>query len=266
MSDRAGDSDIDDECALLVRRNLLDEATFNNDLEADSLVDALRKIISTLYRDSLEKDHQNLILTGLLASEQVKSFDLGNGCYIPHLRLSTPDSALAKVGWFRFERPFVGRSGKPIRFIFFAVVLNELATPLLASAVNIILNPEFQLCLKANRQEYQYFAVVARCLLNKVDWSAKRRADMAETPRASLRIVSRRGLHARLSAAIVMMLDGLDCECTISFGEYKVDARSIVGMMMLGASGGSDLTLAATGGDSELALARVASLLSNRTM
>ncbi len=266
MSRSLGSSGGDDEWAHIVRKNLLDDATFCNDLKAKSLADAFRTIISFLYRDSIEENHKDLILTRLLASEQVRSFDLGNGCCIPHLRLANKDSALTKVGWFRFSSPIVTSSGKHIRFIFFAVVPDKIATPLLSAAVNVILDQKFQELIEQKEQEYEYFVAAARSILNRVDHpkGSLRIVDEASGP--SIRIVSRRGLHARLSAAITMMLDDLDCECTVSFGDYKVDARSIVGMMMLGAASGSDLKVSAKGGDSELALARVASLLSNGTM
>ncbi len=60
-------------------------------------------------------------------------------------------------------------------------------------------------------------------------------------------IRNKRGLHARASAKFVKMAAGFDAEVKVSKDGQTVDARSIMGLMMLAAGPGSTIAIAAEG-------------------
>ncbi len=74
------------------------------------------------------------------------------------------------------------------------------------------------------------------------------------THHRNVEIVNKRGLHARASAKFVKLASEFDAEVTVSREGQKVDARSIMGLMMLGAGPGSTLDIDADGADAESAL------------
>ena len=76
-----------------------------------------------------------------------------------------------------------------------------------------------------------------------------------------LTIVNRRGLHARASAKFVKCAEAFQAEVLVCKDDDVVVATSIMGLMMLGASLGSEITLQATGPDAEDALAALTLLV-----
>ncbi|GAB3544097.1 PTS hybrid protein [Actinopolyspora lacussalsi] len=68
------------------------------------------------------------------------------------------------------------------------------------------------------------------------------------------------GLHARPAALLARVLTGLDAEVTVTAGGNSADARSVLGVMGLGARKGDRIGLRATGPDAESALRRVTEL------
>lgn len=77
-------------------------------------------------------------------------------------------------------------------------------------------------------------------------------------------IVNERGLHARASAKFVKLAAGFDAEVTVSRDGQTVDARSIMGLMMLAAGPGSTIEIAADGAEAAEALDALCALVSNR--
>ena len=63
-------------------------------------------------------------------------------------------------------------------------------------------------------------------------------------------ISNKLGLHARASAKLTKLAGSFPCEVWIAKGERRVNAKSIMGVMMLAAGIGSTVTLD-TGGDKE---------------
>jgi phosphocarrier protein HPr len=80
----------------------------------------------------------------------------------------------------------------------------------------------------------------------------------------SVEIQNERGLHARASAKFVKLAATFDAEVTVSKDGATVDARSIMGLMMLAAGPGSHVTIHATGPDSLAAVDALAELIENR--
>lgn len=67
-------------------------------------------------------------------------------------------------------------------------------------------------------------------------------------------IVNARGLHARAAAAFVRKSADYAAEIAVTRGEMTVNGRSIMGLLMLGASKGTEIALAAEGEDAGAAL------------
>ena len=80
----------------------------------------------------------------------------------------------------------------------------------------------------------------------------------------TVEIVNERGLHARASAKFVKLASGFDAEVTVSRDGSTVDARSIMGLMMLAAGPGSSIDIEAEGAEAEAAVAALEALVTAR--
>jgi phosphocarrier protein len=69
-----------------------------------------------------------------------------------------------------------------------------------------------------------------------------------------VKICNKRGLHARAAARFVTMAERFDAEIDVLKDGQTISARSIMGLMMLGAAKGSDIELRAAGRDAQEAL------------
>jgi len=77
-------------------------------------------------------------------------------------------------------------------------------------------------------------------------------------------IVNERGLHARASAKFVKLAAGFDAEVRVSRDGQTVDARSIMGLMMLAAGPGAVIEIAADGAEADEAVEALAALVAAR--
>ncbi len=77
-------------------------------------------------------------------------------------------------------------------------------------------------------------------------------------------IINERGMHARASAKFVKLAAEFDAEISVSRDGQTVDARSIMGLMMLAAGPGSTIELKAEGPDALAALDALAVLVEQR--
>jgi len=68
------------------------------------------------------------------------------------------------------------------------------------------------------------------------------------------------GLHARPAALLVETANRFQSEITIQKGKQKVNAKSIMGVLMLAAGPGSKVTVRIVGPDAEKALAAIEKL------
>jgi phosphocarrier protein HPr len=84
------------------------------------------------------------------------------------------------------------------------------------------------------------------------------------TAETSVEITNERGLHARASAKFVKLAATFDAEVTVSKEGATVDARSIMGLMMLAAGPGSQIVIHAEGAEADAAVEALAELVSNR--
>jgi phosphocarrier protein len=77
-------------------------------------------------------------------------------------------------------------------------------------------------------------------------------------------ICNARGLHARASAKFVKLASTFDAEVTVSRDGTTVDARSIMGLMMLAAGPGCLIEIAAEGPEARPAVEALAQLVESR--
>jgi phosphocarrier protein HPr len=84
------------------------------------------------------------------------------------------------------------------------------------------------------------------------------------TASAEVEIVNKLGLHARASAKLTQVASGFKCEIWLMRNGRRVNAKSIMGVMMLAAGKGSFIVIEASGGDAESALAALKKLVADR--
>ena len=77
-------------------------------------------------------------------------------------------------------------------------------------------------------------------------------------------IINKRGLHARASAKFVKLAATFDAEVKVSKDGQSVDARSIMGLMMLAAGQGSSIDIQADGAEARAAIEALAALVAAR--
>lgn len=77
-------------------------------------------------------------------------------------------------------------------------------------------------------------------------------------------IVNRLGLHARAATQLVSCASGFASSIWISLGSRRVNGKSIMGVLTLAATTGSEVLIEADGEDAEEAVAAVVKLIENR--
>ena len=81
------------------------------------------------------------------------------------------------------------------------------------------------------------------------------------TARRTVEICNERGLHARASAKFVKLASTFNAEVRVGRDGAMVDARSIMGLMMLAAGPGTTIELRAEGADAGDAIGALAALV-----
>lgn len=77
-------------------------------------------------------------------------------------------------------------------------------------------------------------------------------------------IINRLGLHARASAKLVQLLGGFKSQATLVGTGREVNAKSIMGVLLLAAGQGTSVTLRLDGPDEEAAMAAAVDLFARR--
>ncbi len=83
-------------------------------------------------------------------------------------------------------------------------------------------------------------------------------------PSVDASIVNKLGLHARAAAKLTHLASGFQCEIWISRSGRRVNAKSIMGVMMLAAGQGTSVQIEANGADAEAAIAALLKLIAER--
>jgi phosphocarrier protein len=79
-----------------------------------------------------------------------------------------------------------------------------------------------------------------------------------------LPIINQKGLHARASAKFVQTVEKFNAVVRVTRGSETVGGTSIMGLMMLAASPGTSITIAATGAQAAEVVAALETLLASR--
>jgi len=77
-------------------------------------------------------------------------------------------------------------------------------------------------------------------------------------------IVNKLGLHARAAAKLVTMASGYTSDIDIARNEQSVNGKSIMGVMMLAASKGTELTIRTNGYDEQEAADNLVKLVAEK--
>ncbi len=80
----------------------------------------------------------------------------------------------------------------------------------------------------------------------------------------AIRIQNKNGIHARPAAELVKTAAKFKSEITIARDDVEVNGKSIMGVMMLAAEYGCEVTLKARGPDEEAAVAALAAVIESK--
>ena len=77
-------------------------------------------------------------------------------------------------------------------------------------------------------------------------------------------ISNKLGLHARAAAKFVRIASGFQSEIMIHLGDHKISGKSIMGIMMLAAGKGTEISLVTIGPDEDEAMTALENLIINK--
>ena len=79
----------------------------------------------------------------------------------------------------------------------------------------------------------------------------------------NIKIINKLGLHARASAKLTQVANQFESDIWIEKNDKKVNAKSIMGVMMLAASQGTDIKISTEGVDEKEALDFITALIND---
>ena len=82
--------------------------------------------------------------------------------------------------------------------------------------------------------------------------------------RTEIEITNKLGLHARASAKLTQLATGFESEVWIEKGSRRVNAKSIMGVMMLAAEKGAKVIVETAGSDEQAAMDALLKLIGNK--
>jgi phosphocarrier protein HPr len=80
----------------------------------------------------------------------------------------------------------------------------------------------------------------------------------------TIKVSNKLGLHARASAKLTKLAGSFPCEVWLARGERKVNAKSIMGVMMLAAGIGSEVVLETNGEQEQAATDALVALFNDK--
>ncbi|MBP6096241.1 MAG: HPr family phosphocarrier protein [Methyloversatilis sp.] len=83
-------------------------------------------------------------------------------------------------------------------------------------------------------------------------------------PRRDIEITNKLGLHARASAKVTQIASRHGCEVWLERNGRRINAKSIMGVMMLAAGKGSTITIDTEGGDADAAMDALVALIEDK--
>ncbi len=82
--------------------------------------------------------------------------------------------------------------------------------------------------------------------------------------KATVTISNKLGLHARASAKLTKLAGSFQCGVHLSRGDRRINAKSIMGVMMLAAGLGSEVVIEAEGPDEQRAVDALLALINDK--
>ena len=83
-------------------------------------------------------------------------------------------------------------------------------------------------------------------------------------PRREIEITNKLGLHARASAKLTQIASRHGCEVWLERNGRRINAKSIMGVMMLAAAKGSVIIIETEGADADAAMAALVALIEDK--
>lgn len=83
-------------------------------------------------------------------------------------------------------------------------------------------------------------------------------------PRQEAEIINKLGLHARASAKLTQTASAYQSEVWLERNGKRVNAKSIMGVMMLAAAKGSTITIDTSGNDEDEAMSALVALIADK--
>lgn len=87
---------------------------------------------------------------------------------------------------------------------------------------------------------------------------------MSQVCRAETEIINKLGLHARASAKLTQLAGQFKAEVWMEKGTRRINAKSIMGVMMLAAGKGSQVVVETIGDDAPVALEALLALIADK--
>ncbi|MES2198828.1 MAG: HPr family phosphocarrier protein [Chlamydiota bacterium] len=82
--------------------------------------------------------------------------------------------------------------------------------------------------------------------------------------KSSFIVMNEKGLHTRPSTELVKCASSFRSQVNLVYQNFTVNAKSILGILMLAASRGSKIKIEAEGDDAELAISQILALAKNK--
>ena len=82
--------------------------------------------------------------------------------------------------------------------------------------------------------------------------------------KTTVTISNKLGLHARASAKLTKLAGGFQSEISMTRNGRRVNAKSIMGVMMLAAAKGSTITIETEGADADAAMSELVALIEDK--
>lgn len=87
---------------------------------------------------------------------------------------------------------------------------------------------------------------------------------MSKTYKDSFTVINEKGLHTRPSTELVKCATTFKSQVMLTYQEYTVNAKSLLGILMLAAARGAKILVVAEGEDAELAVKSLLNLARNK--
>ena len=201
-------------------------------------------------------------VTAMRDREAIISTYLGNGIALPH-GTSEAQSTILRTGLAVVQYPAgVPWGDEPAKLVIGLAATSDEHIGILSRLAGILGDAELCERLARSADPLEIHRV-----LTTWDGDSEEAADEAPQSEVSrtIRITNPAGLHARPAAQIVERVRAYDAEVSIQAGARRADARSITGLLGLGAATGDEITIRADGTQAREALAAVEAIVTSET-